>query len=188
MEYSKLSSSNLIDQCIEKDPLAWAEFVKRTSSLLLYSIKKVLREYSPMGLDEEAKDILQNLLLSIWSKNKLSTIRIKDTINYWLATSARNATINHIKSKKKEVLMRDESYFDNILIDTIEEDCKFNKHDIERVKNIYSSLKERDKLLFNLYFHKEVSLKDISNIVKSPIGTVSSAITRIRKKIKCSKY
>ena len=97
MDYKKLPPSNIVEKCIEKDPIAWAEFVRRSSGLMMFSIKKVLREYSPMGLDEEAKDILQNILMSIWTNNKLAGIKVKDTIDYWLAITARNATINHIK-------------------------------------------------------------------------------------------
>lgn len=186
MDYKKLPPSNIVEKCIEKDPIAWAEFVRRSSGLMMFSIKKVLREYSPMGLDEEAKDILQNILMSIWTNNKLAGIKVKDTIDYWLAITARNATINHIKIKKKEVLIKDTSYFENIPFN-IEENRDFDKDAIQKIKNIYSSLSGRDKLLFNLYFYKEMSLKDIAKIINAPIGTVSSVITRIRKKIKCSK-
>lgn len=186
MDYRKLPSSSIVEKCIEKDAVAWAEFVRRSTGLMMFSIKKVLREYSPMGLDEEAKDIFQNLLMSIWANDKLAGIKVKSTIDYWLATTARNATINHVSAKKKEVLIKDTSYFENIPFNIVE-NRDFDEGAIQKIKYIYSSLSDRDKLLFNLYFYKEMSLKDIAKITSSPIGTVSSVITRIRNKIKCSK-
>jgi len=187
MEYKRLSTSPLIDKCLERDPLAWAEFVGRFSKIMEFSIRKVLKEYSSPASYENAKDILQDLLMSFWNGDKLSGIQKRENINYWLVVTARNATLNYLRSRRKETLVSDELYFDKL-------PAKNDSCNIEKLKNMdkeidkfFSSLSVRETLVFKLYFEKKLILKDISKIMGVPIGTVSSVVTRMRKKIKCRK-
>jgi len=182
MDYKKLLLPVLIDKCVYKDALAWAEFVRRFSPLISFSIKKALSKYFsyPSQLREDLKDIQQNIMVSLWHKNRLSEVKNKENINYWLTIIARNTTINHLKARQKEVLMSDESYFEKIAKEEMHETEDADK----KIKGIYYSLSSKEKILFKLYFKKALSLKDISKIMNMPLGTVSSMITRIRKNLK----
>ena len=181
MEYKNLKNSSLIDKCVDKDPLAWAEFVRRFSPLIAFSIKKVLSQYAtgPSAVKEEVKDIRQNIMLALWGKNKLEEVKNRENVNYWLAIISRNAAINYLKTKGKEVLITDELYFEKL-------PAKAGKSQIDDrgIKEIYRTLSPKEKLTFRLYFEKELGLKDISKIIRAPIGTVSSIVTRMRKKFK----
>lgn len=190
MEYKDLKISSLVERCVVRDPLAWAEFVRRFSSLITFSIKRCLSDYfTGSGIThEEIKDIKQNILVALWKENKLAEIKNRDTINYWLVVTARNTAINYLKVKTKEVLLSDDGYFEKLPAQ--EPGAETGKEKIEdageKIKKFYGLLTPREKLIFKFYFKKKLSLKDIAGIIGVPLGTVSSAVTRMRKKI-CSK-
>ena len=185
MEYGNFGLPLLIEKCVQKDPVAWAEFVKRFSSLITFSLKRALAQYSfdPGASGEELKDIKQDILFSLWEKDKLSEVKNKKNINYWLAIISRNAVINYLKGKQKNTLVKDKGYFDSI---PAKKTIKRGDHDA-RLSRIDKLLSTKEKIIFKFYFEKKFALKDISKIMSMPIGTVSSAVTRMRKKIKCSK-
>lgn len=191
MEYKRFTTPLLIEKCASNDALAWAEFVNRFSPIIGFAIKKALMKYSSASAvsEEDIKDIRQNMLAHLWSGNKLSEVRNRDNINYWLAISARNAAINYLKARRKEILMRDESFFEKIPAAIVEREIGAASPEelAKKIEKIYFSLSPREKIIFKLYFEKELSMKDISKIMRLATGTVSSAISRMRQKIKCSK-
>jgi len=182
MQYKNLTTPALIDKCVSKNSLAWAEFVRRFSPLIIFAVKKSLAQYASGSLSTNAEtdDIAQNMLMSFWRKNTLANVKNKDSINYWLVIAARHSVINHVKSRKKELLIADQSYFEKLPAKE-KENASFEERESE-IKKVYVTLSSREKLIFKLYFKKGLGLKDISKIIKVPIGTVSSIITRMRKK------
>ena len=191
MEYKNLETSSLIDKCVDRVPLAWVEFIKRFSPIIAFFIKKALFKYSgDRGkFSQEIKDIEQDIMTSLWSKNRLAEIKNRKNINYWLAITARNTVINYLKTNQKEMLLSDKSYFEKLpAIKAEKEVSEARREAMEReIKEFYNLLSPKEKLVFNLYFRKNLSLKEISKIMRIPLGTVSSIVTRMRQKIKCSK-
>ncbi|MCQ9206566.1 MAG: sigma-70 family RNA polymerase sigma factor [Omnitrophica bacterium] len=189
MNYKGLQTVSLVVKCAERDAIAWAEFVKRFMPLINFSIRRAISKYfHGTNAQEELKDIAQEVMFSLWNKNRLSEVRNKENIDCWLAIIARNATINRLRTEKKEVLIGEESYFEKFRTAQSEEKRPTHRKDAgETIKSILAILSPREKVMFDLCFQKSLKLKDISGIMRLPIGTVSSAITRMRKKIKCSK-
>lgn len=183
MRYAKLSTPLLIEKCAQKDPVAWAEFVTRFSPLINFSIKKALAGYLyDRSMEEEVKDIRQNIMVSLWNKNKLDEVRNRENINYWLAIVARNTAINYLKTKRKEILVGEESYFDKFAAGGADE-AGVEERD-KKIEMIYNLLTPGEKIVFTLCFKKGFSLKDASKILNLAPATVSATIARMRKKIK----
>lgn len=189
MNYKGLQTASLVAKCVERDAIAWAEFVKRFMPLVNFSIRHAILKYSrDTNAQEDMKDIAQEVMFSLWNKNRLSEVKNKESIDYWLAIIARNATISRLRTGKKEVLIGEERYFEKFASSPAEENRLTNSEEPrEKIESILALLSPREKVMFNLYFQKNLKLKDISGIMRLPVGTVSSAITRMRKKIKCSK-
>jgi len=193
VEHRSLAVPILIEKCINREPVAWAEFVQRFSPVVEFSVRKALLKYFPgKSTVEEVKDMRQNIMILLWDKNKLVEIRNRNHINYWLAITARNATINHLKSNlksgQKEILIGEETYFEKFCAHDAEEISEKETEDQgKKIKAILGILTPREKIMFDLYFKKKLGLKDVSRIMHVPLGTASCAITRMRKKIKCSK-
>jgi len=187
MRYKNLRTPALIEKCVSKDALAWAEFITRYSSLITSAINKTFFQYPYLAStrEEDVKDIRQELFSFLWTGNKLEEVRQKDSIDYWLAVIARNATLNHARSKRSEFLVGEESYFDGLKKDTRHEEEPQEKGDLKaEIRAMYKTLSTREKLIFKLHFKKNCSQNTIAAIMRIPVGTVSSIISRMRKKIK----
>ncbi len=184
MEYKALTAPYLVEKCINKDPLAWAEFVSRFERLIFFSIKKSMSRY--FGTDnpnlKDMNDIKQNILTEIWSKSMLLQIKNRKNIAYWISVVSRNITINFLKSNKKEMLVDNMSFFDEIPAEYDARDNEQNNY--SAMEDAFGSLNDREKIVFRLYFSQGLKLKEIALFLRIPLGTVSSYISRIRKKIR----
>jgi len=187
MKYANLRTPELIDKCVAKDALAWAEFITRYSGLITFSIHKVFSQYPSLASAraEDVKDIRQEIFSSLWTGNKLEEVRQKDSIDYWLVVMARNAALNHARPRRNEFLVGEESYFDSLKKEERAPEELQEKRDLKaEIKAMYKTLSTREKLVFKLHFKKRCSQNDIAAIIRVPVGTVSSIISRMRKKMK----
>lgn len=186
MKYKNLTTEILIEKCTDKDPFAWTEFVNRFSGLIEFAIKKILNRYPHDNSTEDVKDILQNLLISLWKNQRIAEIKQRHNINYWLAITARNAAINYIRTKKKEILIEDKSYFEKLPAKEADYAAIWEKRENaeKKIKSMYNFLAPREKLIFKLYFRQNIKMKDIAKMLNISIGNVTAAVTRIRQKIR----
>lgn len=184
MNYKASSIPQLIEKCQGRDALAWAEFVRRFSPLINYSIRKAFTKYH-LGRSaggEEINDVRQDIMLSLWGKNKLSEVKNSDAIDYWLVTISKNATFNYLRARKKEVLVSDEEFFEKQPAASFEagDEAEAAHKTLER---FYGRISPKEKIVFALYFERKLALKDIARIIRAPLGSVSSIVTRMRKKL-----
>jgi len=184
MRYIFLPTPILIDKCTQRDHPAWTEFIRRYKKLIDFSIKKTLYKYIPSSMEESVKDIRQSLLLNLWNNGKLDDLKDKSKIDYWIAIVARNAALDYLKTSGKERAVGGISDIKNFLIDGKYDRIAESLNAREKIKQIYESLNAREKLIFRLYFMIGKDIKYISGILNLPVGSITSSITRLRKKIK----
>ena len=185
MHYKTLTTSHLIDKCVTKNPPAWAEFVRRFGRLIEFSVKKALEKYPHISIGESAKDIRQNIFMSLWNNNKLAEITNRRNINYWLVIMSRNAAVDYLRKQEKNVLTKDEAYFEKFPArGPVDEEALRNAQDLEKkIKRACGFLAPKEKIIFKLYFKKSLKTKEIAKILNISRGNVTSAVCRIRKKI-----
>ena len=177
------ANSHLISRCIEKDPLSWAEFVRRFSPLIAFSIQKALRRFTGTYRTGEVEDIKQDIFVMLWDKNKLREVKDRERIDYWLSSVSMNAATSYLRSKNKEILAGDLFKFedtpDQRLTHPLDGMQKY-----EKIKELFSTLNTREKLIFKLCFEKNKKDMEVSQILKIPRNSVTSTISKIRKKLK----
>ncbi len=185
MDYKNLATRNLIDKCVSRDPLAWAEFIGRFSRLIEFSVKKTLEKYPDVGAGESVKDIRQDIFMSLWNKNKLAKVVNRRAIKYWLVVMSRNAAVDHLRRQEKNVLAGDESYFEKFPARIpVGEEAMQNTRDLsKKIKRACNSLASKEKIIFKLYFKKRLKAKEIAEILNISLGGVTSTVAKIRKKI-----
>lgn len=179
MHYKNLALPTLIDRCCQKDLRAFAEFIVRFSPFLRFAIRKALSRYSPgRAPSDDIKDIEHDIISSIMERNRLQEVKNPESINYWLAIVARNATINRLKSGKWEIPIGEPAYFDNIPAPGKEQ---VNYRD--KLDTLFANLSPKERIIFNLFFIKKIAQKEIAGILGVPEGTVSSTIRRARTRL-----
>ncbi|KJJ83730.1 RNA polymerase sigma-70 domain protein [Candidatus Omnitrophus magneticus] len=200
----KFCLENLIKKCVEGDMLSWDVFIKTYEGIVAKGVKYKLKQYGLYILNDEFRDIVQEVFLLIWGKNKLKTVTKIESFNKWLFRIAMNVTANYCRDNKffqekkkvslhapltevhSECLVEDFVLDPKTIRDTYLEDKEI-KEIIKQEINLLSE-KQRKALILNLYDAKKE--REISAIMDISKTTVSTIISRAKHKIceKVEKY
>lgn len=179
------------EQLVEKsldDNNAFAILVERYERRLLRYIKRLTCYYN-----HHAEDILQEVFIKIY-KN-LNNIDTSLSFSSWAYRIAHNESINHLRSKKRKqtdtLETNDPEQFDLIQIlesDDNVSDTVSRKEQAEKVRTIIYSLPKKYRDVLILYYLEDQDYQEISDILKKPIGTVGTLLSRAKAKFKQCAY
>ncbi len=177
-----MEDSDLIKRCAKKDKKAWDLFIKRYSRLICWAIRKRLAISSFHHNEADVEDIFQEVLLAILKGDRL--LRLKDAkyLAGWLAMTASNKTVDHMRLKlsNKQDLVVDMPEFPD---DTFTQDL-LKRDALNVIKEAINTLSDKERIVISLNLLENRSHKDISQIVKIPINTISTIIVRAKEKIR----
>lgn len=167
-----------------KDPDQFGKLMERYESKLFRFVRR-LTGYDPSTIE----DILQETFIKIYQH--LNDYNPTLSFSAWAYRIARNESINHFRKAKssRTVSLDDDNEDTQSLIKVLKdktdipEDFK-QKESGDEVLKILSmlSLQYRDVLI--LKFLEEMSYEEISDILKIPMGTVATLISRAKKQFK----
>ena len=172
--------SDLIERCINKDRAAWDEFVERYCRLVFWAIGEKLKRLCGQCAETDAEDIFQEIFVSLWSKDKLKTVRNRKNIKPWLVMVAGNATLDYLRRKKPAVPVQQ-----NIpsRVTTNPRYLAQQKELRLLIERVLDALPARETLLFKLSYLQGMTHREISEMLNIPLNTVSTVIKRARDKI-----
>jgi len=187
----------IIHSCVKGKAGAWNEFVERFSGLVAWSIKERLSKSGYRFTNQDSEDILQETFLSIYKENKLAGLKDCSKIAPWLCIIAGNIAMDKIRCIKGGILSeRFVPLSENIensglaLSDILKDDAPSAIENIEQsergsiITEAINCLKPREKIVINLYYTNNNTIKEIASLLNMRQGSVSSLIARARKKIK----
>lgn len=176
MDQENITDEQLIDKIREENPDFYSEIVRRYSVKLRRYISRIINDY------DKSEDILQDVFIKAY--RNLYDFNINKKFSSWIYRIAHNESINYIKkvSREKSVSLEDiiddvadsgsvETDIDRIILKEQIEKC------LERL-----DVKYREPLV--LYFFEQKSYDEISDILRIPINTVGTLISRGKKTVK----
>ena len=120
--------------------------------------------YSLLKNREYSEEIKQIVFLKIWQMEKENLPSKNETS--WLYTVTKNETINYIK-KLDNTISIEEIYYIN------EEDKELNEIiNKDSYNRLIAKLNEREQEIVSLKIVSNLSFKEISEILKEPVGTI----------------
>lgn len=188
---------------IPKEKFVWDKCQGKTDEELVLLTKKNTRYYSCLinryeekikryilrlsGAEKETlEDILQEIFLKVYIN--LNSFNQELKFSSWLYRIAHNETISHWRRNK--VLKYNSTSFDeldflkNILGDGKNmEDQVYWKIDGEKAVRALENLDGKYRDILILAFLEDKSYQEISEILKKPIGTVGTLISRAKKRL-----
>jgi len=196
-QYRSLDTISLISSCIKRDPLAWAEFIRRYNRYALMAFKKRLSFYSFQYNNKDLEDLSQDFFVALWQDEKLKLVEGSTCINHWIVMLAGNFATDYYRKSKKEVLRDTSSLEDDIISKKISEGSLniLGRHGVdtrskieatlleEKIERSISKLSNRERIAIKLNVYYGLKYREIAYALKMSIGTVSSMIGRIKKTI-----
>jgi len=139
----------------------------------------VLRMTSDLML---AEDVVQNVFLKLYEN--LDRIRNKESVNFWLITTARNEMYSHFRSAKRKAVDKSED------IDYMEVESPVNleyEFDMRELKKLIlkelDTLPDEQKEVFVLKEYTGMNYKEIAEVLSIDMELVKSRLYKTRQKL-----
>lgn len=120
-----------------------------------------------------AEDIVQDTFLKLWKTDK--QFNDNEHIDKWLTTVCVNKSKDYIKTP----------FFSKT---TILEDAKelYTFDNIENIDvfNAVMSLPKKERTVIHLFYYEDMTIKEISKILKVKESTITTRLSRAREKLK----
>lgn len=160
----------LVKKAKKGDGEAFVSLVKQYEDVLYRTASRLLNN------DEDVADAMQDTIISAYEK--LHTLKNDEYFNTWICKILINKC-NSLLNKNKNVSVIDE----NLLIQ--KRDDEFQKIELEDALN---SLNEVYKLALILYYIVGLNVKEISEFLKEPEGTIKSRLSRAKSILRNNYY
>jgi RNA polymerase sigma factor (sigma-70 family) len=160
-----VTDAELIARCRGGDQSAWEALVRRHSALVAAIVRGGFR-LSPA----DAEDVFQEVFTRLYVR--LGSIREGDAVRGWIAQVARNAALDQIRRRGREVVTGeplDESAFDEPLRG-VEEALS--------VRAALAQLPAHQQEILDRFFARDESYDTIGAELGIPPGTIASRISR----------
>ncbi len=176
MKSPELSDEQLIKIIREKDRELYGEIIKRYQTKLSHYLRKFICNI------DELEDILQDVFIKAY-KN-LYSFNTKKKFSSWIYRIAHNEAVNYLKKNSKIQISMDEVEY-KIVDEKIDINGHIDKVFLKKEIGKYLEsikLKYREPLI--LFYFEQKSYEEISDILRVPISTVGTLISRGKKMIK----
>ena len=159
MEKIKKQDIHLIFQQIRNGDNSKLNDLYSKYNKLIYGIA-----FSILKNKEDSEDILQIVFTKIFEMDKEKLPTNNETS--WIYSLTKNETLNYLRKQKEDVSLDDIYYI-------AEEDEELNKIiEKDKYNRIISKLNEQEREIVSLKILSNMSFKEISLLLKMPIGTV----------------
>ena len=154
---------------------AFERIVRTYSEQLYWQIRRLVITH------EDTNDILQNTFIKAWTN--IDYFRGDARMSTWLYRIALNESLTFLnKQRANSQIYIDDTETD--LLRNLESDPYFDGDDTQKIflKAIHS-LPEKQQIVFNLKYFKEMKYEDISEILGTSIGALKASYHHAVKKI-----
>ena len=166
----------------ERQRDAFETIVRRYSEHIYWQIRRLILSH------EDANDILQNTFIKAWSN--IEYFRGDAKMSTWLYRIALNECLTFLnKHRANTELSIDEA--DMEMLNKLESDPYFDGDKTQKVfLKAVQSLPEKQRMVFNLKYFKEMKYEEISEILGTTTGALKASYHHAVKKIEAflSKY
>ena len=173
--------TTLINQAKNHDPQAWTELFERTQSMVYFTAVKLI------GDEDAAQDIVQETYFSAY--RHLDSLKDPGAFPGWIKRIAANMSKNYLAAKKPDLFGSDE--IDAMLVNEPETHEEFlpqeyadRQETCRLIMNIIDNLdkNKRDTIIY--YYHCQMSIAEVADMMKEPISTITKRLERARNEIK----
>ncbi len=186
MDYSHLTDEELVAAYLSGDNQAFANLVNRYLKPVYNFI------YRFCGNQFEAEDIAEESFIKLW--RHIKKFRQGEKFKTWFFTIARNTAIDHMRKKKHIPFSQfenddGENFIEETIADTEPSaEALFERSENKAlVEGLLEELPVYYKEVLYLYYNEELTLEEISQVMKKSLNTIKSqhrrAIGVLRKRL-----
>ncbi len=166
-----------IDKVLNGDTNAYAILVNKHKDMVFTIANRIIRNR------EDAEEIAQDAFMKAFEH--LKNFKKKAKFSTWIYRITYNAAISRIRKNNPETISMDDTTVDNFSIDENNLEILDKPEDEQKrlIKIVLNHLNEQDHLIITLFYLKEKSVEDISDITNLSKSNIKVKLHRIRNKI-----
>lgn len=166
-----------IEQIKKGDTSTFAFLVEKHKSMVYTICLKIVRK------PEDAEELAQDVFLKVYEK--LDSFRGDARFSTWLYRIAYNAAISKTRKRRLEIEALDDFTISNYSVDEVKEEIQALDAEEQQalLKEAMETLSDDDYLIIQLFYLKELPVKEISTITGLSQANIKVKLHRIRKKL-----
>jgi len=178
---------DLINRCVERQPGAWRDFVKRFMGLFMHVINHTIHAHSVRAQPDEVEDLCSEIFLEILANDMqvLRKFRGKSSLASYLTIIARRVTLNRLLVKNRS----QEFGHVNSHSESLEK-AKVGPSPIERIEDrdeierLMKHLPPEQAEVLKLFHLEGLSYQEIHKQTGIPENTIGSTLSRVRSQLR----
>ncbi|PYF78374.1 MULTISPECIES: sigma-70 family RNA polymerase sigma factor [Marinomonas] len=175
-QHTTESLANLLLRVAQEDRLAFSELYDATHRKLFGIVSRILKNQAA------SEEVLQEVYLKIWEKAESFDARVASPIT-WMATIARNRTIDEVRKNKLPDSEADVD-FDLIADDSMAPDDIFTKsQDLLKLETCLDGLEPPRAQMIKAAYLDGLSRQELAERFKQPLGTIKTWLHRSIKQL-----
>lgn len=141
--------------------------------------------YLMTGNKEEAKDVLQEVFVSVWKSRHTFNPR-KGKLTTWLHRITVNQSLSRQRKRQPTFLSLEERSLDlpDMKCQELSEEALVTKWEYERLIKAVNSLDGKHRSVLVLRYFNDLSYVEIAQVVDIPLGTVKSRINQALRSLR----
>lgn len=178
-DLSKLSDEDVVNIVRYKDKEVYSEIINRYQQKLLRYASYLLND------DQMGSDAVQEGFIKAYIN--INSFNTKKKFSSWIYRIVHNEAMTLISKNKKRILMTDEIEYDSG-VDL--EDELIKKELVNRTHNCLDNMPILYREPLSLFYLDDKSYEEISDILRIPVNTVGTRISRAKRIMKklCEKH
>ena len=152
------------------------ELVRRYQEKIYWIARRFVNDH------DQADDIVQEVFVKVYSA--LKKFRGESSFYTWLYRITVNVALNALRKQRVRYFIRIDEYFEKADDENEQPDVLFEKEEEQKlIEEAIAKLPEKQKAVFILRYHEELSYEEIALILKTSVGGLKANYFHAAKKI-----
>jgi RNA polymerase sigma-70 factor (ECF subfamily) len=158
------------------DETSFNELVRRYQEKVYWIAHRFVNDH------DQADDIVQEVFVKMYSA--LRKFRGESSVYTWLYRIAVNVSLNTLRKQRVRDFVRIDEFFETAEKENEQPDAIYEKDEQQKlIEEAITKLPEKQKAVFILRYHEELTYEEISVILKTSVGGLKANYFHAIKKI-----
>jgi RNA polymerase sigma-70 factor (ECF subfamily) len=177
---------NLINRCVEREPGAWQDFVKRFMGLFLHVINHTMHAHSVRAQPDEIEDLCGEIFLETISDDfkVLRNFRGKSSLASYLTVIARRTTLKTLLRKNRSQVFGHVDVHSESLQQADAESIAIKQEELEELEAFMKKLPPEHAAIVKMFHLEGLTYQEIHDKTGLAESSIGSILSRSRTKLK----
>jgi RNA polymerase sigma-70 factor (ECF subfamily) len=190
------SEGDLIDACLEGDPVSWEEFVRRYCRLIYFLVKRTLARHGTKTDPDLLDDLVSGIFCGLLEDDcrLLRQYSPRYRFSTWLGVIVHSRTLNALRSRSPvTVSLDDPQTAERMRLEALlsnpgqtPDQTAEDREQIDRIKRAMQRLSPRDRLILTMFYEDDADLQEIALTLGASYNSVRPLILRAQERLKAA--